>query len=156
MKAKLGSEAIMPNPALKPFAVLVGEWKTVGTHPAVPGTTFHGRTSFEWLEGGCFLMMRSEIEEPEIPSGIAVFGSDDAAKKFHMLYFDERGISRKYDVEASDNRLTWWRDNPNFSQRMVITVANDGNTMVSKGEMSREGGPWEPDLGLKYSRVKGP
>ena len=65
-------EASRPNPALKPFTVLIGEWTTVGAHGLVPGTTYHGRTSFAWLEGGAFLMMRSEIDEPDIPSGIAV------------------------------------------------------------------------------------
>ena len=40
-------EASIPNPALKPFSALVGEWTTVGTHGLVPGATYHGRTSFE-------------------------------------------------------------------------------------------------------------
>jgi hypothetical protein len=35
---------------------------------------------------------------------------------------------------------------------MVLTVADDGRTMVSQGEMSRNGGAWEPDLELTYSR----
>jgi hypothetical protein len=61
-------EATIPNPALKPLGILVGEWSTVGTHPLAPGTTFHGRASFEWLEGGAFLIMRSRIDEPGIPS----------------------------------------------------------------------------------------
>ena len=55
------NEASIPNPALKAFGVLVGEWNTVGTHPLVPGTTFHGHASFEWIEGGAFLIMHSEI-----------------------------------------------------------------------------------------------
>jgi hypothetical protein len=38
--------------------------------------------------------MHSEIDEPEIPSGIAIIGSDDATDEFFMLYFDERGVSR--------------------------------------------------------------
>jgi hypothetical protein len=77
------------NPALKPFSVLVGEWVTVGTHPMPK--VFHGRTSIDWLEGRAFLIMRSKIDEPEIPDGIAIFGSDDALGTVHMLYFDERG-----------------------------------------------------------------
>lgn len=39
-----------PNPALKPFGVLVGEWKTVGTHGSLPNTILHGWTTFEWFE----------------------------------------------------------------------------------------------------------
>ena len=90
-------KAEIPNPALKKLNFLVGEWKTVGTHPLVPDTIFHGHTSFDWLEGGAFLIMHSEIDEPQIPSGIAIFGSDDSNKEFYMLYFDERHVSRKYE-----------------------------------------------------------
>jgi hypothetical protein len=61
-------EASIPNPALKPLSVLIGEWDTVGAHPLIPDTTLHGRTSFEWLEGGAFLIMHSEIDEPGVPT----------------------------------------------------------------------------------------
>ena len=78
-------EASIPNPALKPFSVLIGNWKTTGTHPLVPDTILHGRTSFEWLENGAFLMMRSEIDEPRFPSGIAIIGSDDSTEEYFRV-----------------------------------------------------------------------
>jgi hypothetical protein len=154
MTSPIGSEALMPNPALQPFDALVGEWQTTGTHPYMPDTIFHGRTSFAWHEGGAFLIMRSEIDEPEIPSGVAIFGSDDAAKTYFMLYFDERGVSRKYDVTMTKNALTWRRDEPSLSQRSTIVVEAGGNKMVGKGEMSRDGAAWEGDLSLTYVRVR--
>jgi hypothetical protein len=153
MTSPIGSEALIPNPALQPFQALVGEWQTTGTHPYVPDTIFHGRASFAWHEGGAFLIMHSEIDEPEVPSGVAVFGSDDEAKSYFMLYFDERGVSRKYDVTMSKNTLTWRRDEPSFSQRFTIAVEDDGNKMVGQGEMSRDGAAWEDDLSLTYVRA---
>ena len=33
----------IPNHALEPFTVLLGEWTTVGNHPMLPGKTFQGR-----------------------------------------------------------------------------------------------------------------
>jgi hypothetical protein len=96
--------------------------------------------------------MHSEIDEPEIPSGVAIVGSDDVAGKYFMLYFDERGVSRKYDVTMSANQLTWWRDDPSFSQRFTITIADDGTKMRGEGEMSRHGAAWERDLTLTYIR----
>ena len=153
MSELVTNEAAKPNPALAPLSVLVGTWTTTGTHPLVPGTTFHGRTSFAWMAGGAFLIMRSEIDEPEIPSAIAVFGTDDAAATCSMLYFDERGVSRRYEVSVCDNVLTWWRNAPEFSQRCDTTIASDGRTMVSRGEYSRNNASWEPDLGLTYTRV---
>jgi len=98
--------------------------------------------------------MRSEIEEPGIPSGVAVFGSDDAAATYYMLYFDERGVSRKYDVTMTGNVLTWRRDDPSFSQRATITVEEGRAKMTMKGEMSREGGEWEDDLSLTYVQAR--
>ncbi|HMC56385.1 MAG: hypothetical protein DMD35_19415 [Gemmatimonadetes bacterium] len=154
MAESLNHEAAKPNPALEPLSVLVGRWTTVGTHPLVPGTTFHGRTSFDWLEGGAFLIMHSEVDEPQIPSAIAIFGSDDATGKCTMLYFDERGVSRHYEVSLRDNVLKWWRDAPEFSQRFTGTIAADGRTIVGRGELSRDGATWEGDLALTYTRER--
>lgn len=148
-----GQEAAIPNPALSPLAWLIGTWTTQGTHPMVPGTVFHGRTSFDWLEGGAFLRMRSEIDEPQIPSGIAIIGSDDAVGTFSMLYFDERGVSRRYEVAIGDRSVTWWRSSPDFSQRCTCTLSTDGHTMQSTGELSRDGSSWEGDLALTYTRT---
>jgi hypothetical protein len=153
VKTKIGTKALIQNPALKNFETLLGEWQTTGSHPYLPGIVLHGRVSFSWLEGGAFLIMRSEIDESNFPNGIAIFGSDDMSKKFYMLYFDERGVSRKYDVTMEGKQLKWWRDDSSFSQRFVITI-EDENKMISKGKMSRDGGAWEKDLELTYTRVK--
>ncbi|HEY0602825.1 MAG TPA: hypothetical protein VGD58_07935 [Herpetosiphonaceae bacterium] len=147
-------EASIPNPALQPLSVLVGEWTTVGEHPLIPNTTLHGRTSFAWLEGGAYLIMHSEIDEPGVPTGMAIFGSDDDSDAFIMLYFDERGVSRRYSATLENNVLTWWRDAPDFSQRFTGTIADDGNTIIGTGAMAKDGASWEPDLALTYTRVK--
>jgi len=147
------NEAAKANPLLGPLSVLVGTWKTVGTHPLVPGTTFHGRTSFAWIEGGAFLIMHSQIDEPDIPSGIAVIGSDDTTGELSMLYFDERGVSRRYEVSLRDRVWKWWRNAPGFSQRFTGTIAPDGRTIVSRGEYSKDGTKWERDLALTYTRA---
>lgn len=154
MNTDRNHEAAIPNPALQPLHVLVGDWDTIGTHPYCPGVTFHGRTSFKWMEGGAFLIMHSEIDEPGIPSGIAIFGSDDATGEFFMLYFDERGVSRKYEVSHRDNTWKWWRNAPGFSQRFTGTIGDNGNTIAGRWELSKDGSTWEKDLELTYTRHK--
>ncbi len=47
----------------------------------------------------------------------------------------------------------WWRNATDISQRFVGTISADARTIVSRGEYSRNGGPWEPDLALTYRRV---
>ena len=147
-------KAQISNPALKQFSRLVGEWKTTGTHPFVPGKILTGRSSFGWMEGGAFLMWHSEIDEPNFPAGIGIFGSDDSTGEFFMLYFDERKVSRKYDVSFEENILKWWRNVPGFSQRYSWTFTDDDNTINGKGELNMDGTNWERDLDLTFTRMK--
>lgn len=149
----IGQRASIPNPALKSFERLIGEWSTTGTHPYFPGVVLHGRASVQWLESGAFVIIRSEIDHPEFPQGIEIFGSDNVAETLHMLHFDERGTSRQYEAALADDQLTWWRNDPAFSQRFTLTIEPGGNRMRSKGEMSRDGGAWEGDLELTYERL---
>ena len=146
-------KAQIPNPALKQFSRLVGEWKTTGAHPLVPGKILTGRSSFNWIEGGAFLIWHSEIDEPNFPAGIAIFGSDDVTGEFFMLYFDERKVSRKYEVSFKYNVLKWWRNAPGFSQRYSWTFTDDDNTIIGKGELSKDGKNWEGDLEQTFTRV---
>jgi len=153
MKQQIAREALIPNPGLEAFKPFFGRWATVGHHPMVPGVTFHGRSTFDWHEGGAFVVMRSEIDEPEIPSGIAIFGNDDDGGTLSMLYFDERAVARRYEATMQPQVLRWWRTTEKFSQRNTITIARDGSTMHGVGEMSKDGGPWGPDLELTYTRT---
>ena len=68
-----------------------------------------------------------------------------------MLYFDERGVSRRLEVKLHDGVMTWSRNAPEFSQRVTLAVSSDGRTMTARAEMSKNG-PWAPDLELTYTR----
>ena len=143
------------NPRLQALAGLIGEWTLLGSHPLVPGKTFHGHASFSWIESGAFLVYRVQIDEPEIPDGVAILGTDDAVPdEGSMLYFDTRSVSREYRWSVSGNVWTWSRDEPGFAQRMALTLADDGQSIQAQGRMARDGQAWEPDLQLSYRRVR--
>jgi hypothetical protein len=144
---------VKPNPALARLGRAVGTWTTIGTHPYLPGRTLHGWAPFEWIEGGAFLVMRTKMEDPEVPAGVAIFGTDDEQGGAFRLYFDERVVSRKYDVAVYEDGFSWSRNAPGFSQRFRITIGRDGRTMEGRGEMSRDGSSWEKDLDLSYARA---
>ncbi|MEO8475318.1 MAG: hypothetical protein ABI477_24155 [Chryseolinea sp.] len=146
------SKASKKNKSLEPLNILIGEWKTVGNHPMVPNTTLNGKTSFEWLENGAFLIMLSHIDHKDFPDGIAIFGSDDSDEEYSMIYFDERNISRKYISSLKNNVWKWWRIDNEFSQRFTCEIKENGDTMVGHGEMSKDGKAWEKDLQLTYTR----
>ena len=71
-----------------------------------------------------------------------------------MLIFDERCVSRKYEVSLHDNIWKWWRNAPGFFQRCEGLIADNGNTIIGKGELSKDGSTWEKDLDLTYKRVE--
>jgi len=154
MPSTIAHQASIPNPRLAALEPFIGTWITGGHHPMLPGTVLHGRTTIEWLDGGAFLYMRSEIYDPRFPAGIAIIGSDDEAGTFTMLYFDQREVSRRYEVTIGGGVIRWERTSPKLAQRFVLTISADGDRIHSVGEMSRDGGAWEPDLGLTYTRVK--
>jgi hypothetical protein len=154
MNQHLRQEASGPNPALEPFSVLIGNWSTIGTHGLMPGTILHGHASFEWLENGAFLLVRSKVDDPRFPNTVSILGSDDAVAEHYMLTFDERGVSRKYDVTLHDNIWKWWRNAPGFSQRYEGIIGDGGNTITARGELSKDGLSWEKDLDLTYTRVE--
>lgn len=143
-----------PNPALRPLGALVGEWITAGTHPLFSGAILRGRVSFEWLEGGAFLIMYSDVEQPGPPSAIAVFGRDDSVERYSMLYFDERGVSRIYEMSLEGSVWKMWRNSPGFSQRFTGTFSDDGNTITGVWELSKGDAKWERDLQLTYTKVR--
>lgn len=147
----IGKKARKPNPALQVFDPLVGEWQTAGEHPYLPNDELRGSATIEWIEGGAFLLLRAEIDHTEFPDALQIIGSDDEAQSFYLLHFDERGVSRKYDLSIRGSQLTWWRENKHFSQRFTMDIEKD--KLVSYGEMSRDGGDWEKDLSLTYEKV---
>ena len=150
------------HPALDHLAPLAGHWTTEATHPAFPNTVIPGRATFDWLEGRHFLVWRFTYDHPQFPDGIAILGyaapaedgpSSDASGGGAMHYFDERAVSRLYQLSAAANEWRFWRDRPDFSQRYVCRIHPGGATMEAQGELSRDGATWEPDLRVTYRRT---
>lgn len=154
MNEKEITDGTPANNVLKIFEPWIGVWKTVGSHGMIPNTTLHGSTKFSWHESGAFILVKSMIEEEVgIPAGVAIISSDDKLGSFGMNYYDERGVSRIYNVSIEGNVLKWWRDAPEFSQRNTLTISEDKMTIVGEGEISKTGSNWERDLDLTYSKV---
>lgn len=142
-----------PTSPLKQFDVLVGQWDMAGTHPAFPSAA-HGHSTFEWLMEGALLVWHFDWESPGPPSAISVIGHDDAAETCSMLYSDERGVARIYQMTLVDGVWKMWRESPGLSQRMTGTLSDDGNTITVHGELSRDGSPWGQDLDVTYTRKR--
>jgi hypothetical protein len=148
------------HPTLDHLAVLVGEWEIEATHRLMPGTVIRGRATFEWLEGGVFLIWRAHYDHPDIPDSIAILSCDDAGDLRNpnggcaVHYFDERGVTRLYTLDAVPGVWRFWRDAPGFSQRFTGTFSADGNAIAGVSELCQDGTTWVEDLPIRYQRIR--
>ncbi|SRR6266566_444770 len=142
------------NPALQRLNVLVGEWTMAISSPAYPSAIAGGHASFEWLEGGAFLIMHLGVEQVGPPSGIVVIGRDESVETYSMLYFDSRGVSRIYEMSLEGSVWKMHRESPGFWQRFTATFDDDGTTITGRWEKSSDGSNWELDLDWSYTRIK--
>src|SRR5205823_2124101 len=102
-------------PMLEPFDALIGTWYTEATHPLVDGVV-PGSITFEWLEGGRFLIQRSRNDHELFPDAICVIGPPEAGGGLLMEYFDSRGVRRTYGISLDAGVLRMWREHPGFDQ----------------------------------------
>lgn len=135
------------DPALEPFEALIGTWATEATHPLFDGVV-PGRITFEWLEGGQFLIQRSQNDHELFPDAISVIGASEDG--LVQEYFDSRGVRRTYGVSLEDGVLRFWRDDPDFAQRFAATIAPDSFKGV--WQIAETPGDWKDDLKVTYTR----
>src|SRR5690349_19138846 len=112
------------DPALAAFELLLGTWTTEATHPSTDAVVA-GSVTWEWLEGGRFLLQRSRNDHEQFPDSLAVIGAPESGDGLVMEYFDSRGVRRTYGVAVEGDVLRIWRDEPGFEQRFAATLGAD-------------------------------
>ena len=135
---------------LQPLNLLVGEWTSEATHPALPGLVVAGRATVAWLEGERFLIQRSLADHPDFPDALSVLGETDEGLVSH--YFDSRGVHRIYRLSFDAGVWRLWRDEPGFFQRITGTFEDGGDRIVGRWEASPDGSRWERDLEITFVR----
>src|SRR3954468_14769637 len=131
------------DPALEPFDALIGTWATEAKHRLIDDVLY-GSVTFEWLEGGRFLIQRSRTDHELLPDAISVIGAPEAGDGLVMEYFDSRGVRRTYRISLDDGVLRWWRDAPGFDQRFSAKLGPD----VFEGvhQLAEAPGDWQDDM----------
>jgi hypothetical protein len=137
------------DPALEPFDALIGTWATEATHPMVDAVV-PGTITFEWLEGGHFIVQRSHNEHELFPDAICVIGAPETGDGLVMEYFDSRGVRRTYGISLEDGVLRMWRDAAGFDQRFAATIGRDAFEGVH--QLAKTPGDWRDDLKVTYRR----
>ncbi len=143
------------NPVLAGPAVLVGDWNMELSNASFlpnPTEPVKGHVSFEWLENGAFLVMRMG-ERTSRPWAIWLISRDETHPNYQVLYYDDRQVSRIYEMSFANGVWKMWREAPDFWQRYEGQVSADGNTITAQWEKSNDGVQWEHDFDIRYTRV---
>jgi hypothetical protein len=106
-----------PDPELRCLEPLVGSWASEGrtedTSLAGPGVLTRSRESFQWLEGGYFLVSTYHTVFGDEPAqiGINYWYYDSDARKFRIIFFSNNGPfteeGNRYQGEVGDGKLTF-------------------------------------------------
>ena len=113
---------VTKNTLLKSLDRLVGTWKASDPSGA---DGVKGHTTFEWMEGGNFLIQRVDLGEVK---GIEIIGYNEKSKSLQSHYFEgTTGKHLEYTYQLEDDTLTVSIDMPK-AKGQFIGKFNDDNT----------------------------
>lgn len=105
-----------PSDAVRALDRLVGTWTVTGE--AV------GTVTFEWMDGGYFLLQRIELEQfGQRTTGLEVIGhlrpfGEGPSADVHARYFDDAGNTLDYVYEIEDDTLHIWGGEIGFTRQV--------------------------------------
>ena len=142
----------MRNAALEQLGTLLGSWTLTMTHAWFlddPDVEVNGEATVSWL-GDAFLELRATLGTDQ-STWHWIVGRSDAQERFVMLYHDERGVLRVFDMTFGGGEWTLVREDPDFHQRFIATVGPD--RIDSRWEASEDAGAtWRKDFDLTWER----
>jgi cytochrome b involved in lipid metabolism len=71
----------------------------------------HAAAVFAWLDTQAFVI-------EHFGGSTWIIGLDDTTEAYSVLYHDERGVSRVYQMSLRNGLWKLWRNTPDFSQRL--------------------------------------
>jgi hypothetical protein len=125
--AQAQQQSPQPNLDLKSLDRLVGTWK-------VSGPDIDGHVTFEWMEGGFFLMQHVDfvhggrkIKGIEIIGHLQPFG-EAPSQDIKSRFYDTMGNTLDYVYELEGDTLTIWGEAKGSPAYYKGTFSPDGNT----------------------------
>jgi hypothetical protein len=128
-----------PNPDLRTLDKLIGTW-------AVSGEA-EGTTTYEWTEGGFFLLQHVELggtKGLEVIGHEHAYGTEPSADIRSRYYGFGEGETLDYTYEIIDDTLTIWMGERNSPAYYQGTFNGDGSILT---------GAWHYPGGGGYSTV---
>lgn len=143
----------MKNDSIARLEPLIGYWDLVLTNSwflESLDVRVDGWASFEWLDES-FIVFRWAVEET--PPAVMVIGRSDARDRDYVLYHDERGVARLFDMELDGRDWTLHREDPDFYQRCVAEILGD-RIEASWDASEDQGATWRKDFDLILTRAE--
>lgn len=153
---------VKPVPELEALAALTGKWHTEGRQlegPLGPASAFVAVETFEWLEGGHFLIHRVEGKVGgRLASCIEIFGKNERGQLFAQTFYND-GNSNSWRIQATPHEVilsgTWSKGSgAGLELRYTARVIEEGNTLEGKWEQSRDGKAWSVFMETRATKAQ--
>ena len=128
-----------------------------------PGVPVVSDESFEWLDGGYFMVSTYDTTFGDEPAqrGVNYWGYDSDAGRFRIIFFSNNGPytedGNRYAGIVEDDTLTF--EGPaRFQYRLDESgkiLVNDDGTISVAWWLRDENGEWQPWMDNRFERVEG-
>ncbi len=144
----------MKNKALAALEPLIGEWEYTMYNCwflESMDTEVKGFTTIERLHDSFVVLRNSRADKK--PDDIWVIGYSDPQEKYMMFYYDQRGVSRIFNVEFDGKKMVFSREDKDFYQRMTLTITANGLHTIAEASEDK-GKTWRKDLEMAHVKGK--
>ena len=139
-----------PNHALKSLDVMVGTWELKGRESG-PDGEIHGRPTFEWMEGGFYLVQHVDIDYMGCRIvGTEYIGYDRENDNLRSYFFSNEGlgpfgrVALEYVWEVGEDTFTIWVGEVSSPASLKGRFSDDRNTISGRWEWP--GGGYEATM----------
>ncbi len=129
-KAEAPQQPAKPSPRLRRLDRLVGTWN-------VSGPDIQGQVTFEWMEGGFFLLQHVDfVHGGQKIKGIEIIGHErgfratEPSKDIKSRLYDNTGNTFDYVYELDDDTLTIWGGEKGSPAYYKGKFSDDGDTLT--------------------------
>ncbi|MBC8035110.1 MAG: hypothetical protein H7Y03_13245 [Chitinophagaceae bacterium] len=122
------------NILLKSLDRLVGSWETSDPSGA---DAVKGQSTFEWMEGGNFLVQHINLSEAK---GIEIIGYDEKSNSLKSHYFEgSTGKHLEYTYQLEDDTLTVSIDMPTAKGQFIGKFNDDNSEYKGRWDWMQDG-----------------
>jgi hypothetical protein len=139
-----------PNPALNSLDVMVGTWELKGRESGPVGE-IHGRPTFEWMEGGFYLVQHVDIDYiGHTIVGTEYIGYDEQNDNLRSYFFSNEGpgpfgrVALEYVWEVGEDTFTIWGGEVGSPASFKGRFSDDRNKISGRWEYP--GGRYEATM----------